>query len=186
MLSGPLLTGRAAWPFLTLHFGAGKGSPNKDRETAALPNPDCALLFPRLSGVTICRRPERGGNTRSHPEHGSEGPHRRGYCGIRPRESRAPPAFYLRGRRPKGRRPLSFAFARAGGRAASPLAAAQPRRTMRRPADLRRCHAVSRAGDARAPGVFAPRLTAPPGSSMLAIRYSLFAIRWSLFKIHWF
>ena len=40
--------------------------------------------------------PWRGGNTRSHSEHGSEGPLRRGYCGNRPRESSAPPGFSFR------------------------------------------------------------------------------------------
>ena len=43
--------------------------------------------------------PWRGGNTRSHSEHGSEGPQWRGYCGNRPWESSAPPRFFFQAAR---------------------------------------------------------------------------------------
>ena len=80
-------------------------------------NRPCGLFFSIRSALEPCARfsrnprspsffrtvfpwwPWRGGNTRSHSEHGSEGPQWRGYCGNRPRESSAPPRFFFQGRR---------------------------------------------------------------------------------------
>ena len=71
------------------------------RAAAYLPRIPCraAAYLPRFSSsASFPWWPWRGGNTRSHSEHGSEGPQWRGYCGNRPRESSAPPGFFFQGR----------------------------------------------------------------------------------------
>ena len=63
--------------------------------------------------------PWRGGNTRSHSEHGSQEPQRRGYCGSRPWESSTPPGIFSGAPRESiARGSFFFDAARHRGRAA--------------------------------------------------------------------
>ncbi len=61
---------------------------NAEDVAAAQANGLAPALVDRLTLLPGC-------HTRSHSEHGSQGPLRRGYCGTRPRESRAPPALFF-------------------------------------------------------------------------------------------
>ena len=103
----PILIPRAACPFPSLpdrpdpmRFGARRGihlAPRATRPTG----------INRSATSTFSRCPWRGCHTRSHSEHGSQGPHRREYCGSRPREGSAAPGFPSKGPDPSLRiRPL--------------------------------------------------------------------------------
>ena len=73
--------------------------------TSARP-PASGTSHPPRDVRLLSRWPWRGRNTRPHPEHGSEGPHRRGYCGVRPWESSTSPGLFPKGAEQTARPPF--------------------------------------------------------------------------------